>query len=173
MSNTVRPFGRHTIMDDAGSPYMTRYWIGRLRLHIFYRGDLDPDPHDHPWSFWTFPLTPYVEEVTELIGCACCDNYDVYQTYRQVVPAFWPSWRPATHRHRVLGRHDPMAAVDFTSQPLVDTKPGKIITIVWRGKGERRWGFLKHRDGRYCWQVWKDYIKGGRNAPCSPDKDFE
>ena len=44
-------FGRHTIYDDAGgTPYMTRYWIGRLRLHIFYRGDADPDCHDHPWD---------------------------------------------------------------------------------------------------------------------------
>ena len=48
--------GWHTIITD-GSKYMTRVWFGRLRVHVFYRGDADADPHDHPWDFWTFPLT--------------------------------------------------------------------------------------------------------------------
>jgi hypothetical protein len=45
-----KPSGWHTIQHN-GSPYMTRIWIGRLRLHIFYRGDTEPDAHDHPWEF--------------------------------------------------------------------------------------------------------------------------
>lgn len=44
---------------------MTRAWFGRLRFHVFFRGDQDPDCHDHPWGFWTFPLRSYVEEVLE------------------------------------------------------------------------------------------------------------
>ncbi len=37
-----RFFGWHTIHGVDGEhsePYMTRVWIGRLRLHVFYRGD--------------------------------------------------------------------------------------------------------------------------------------
>src|SRR5690606_161477 len=67
-SSAGRFWGKSVIYgkeDDHATPYMTRYWIGRLRLHIFHRGDQDPDCHDHPWSFWTFPFTPYVEEVLE------------------------------------------------------------------------------------------------------------
>ena len=50
---------------DHETVYMTRFWFGRLRFHIFHRGDADPDCHDHPWGFWTFPLRSYVEEVLE------------------------------------------------------------------------------------------------------------
>ncbi len=45
---------------------------------------------------------------------------------------------------------------------------GKIVTIVGAGRGERRWGFLKRRNGTHCWQDRKDYANGGWNAPCSP-----
>lgn len=42
-SSQDRRWGRHTIINpDTGEPYMTRYWIGNLRLHIFHRGDQDP-----------------------------------------------------------------------------------------------------------------------------------
>ena len=70
-SSAGRWWGRSVIYgkeDEHATPYMTRYWIGRLRLHIFHRGDQDPDCHDHPWDFWTFPFTPYVEEVAEPTG---------------------------------------------------------------------------------------------------------
>lgn len=60
-----------------------------------------------------------------------------------------------------LGEHD---------QPQTDG--ARIVTIVWRGKGERRWGFLKHRDGRWCWIHWKEYVfHGGGLAPCGPAID--
>lgn len=85
---------------DNPDPYMTRVWIGRLRLHIFHRGDGDPDPHDHPWDFWTFPLTSYVEEVTT------CDPQGHHSTVRQVVRGWRLHHRPGTHTHRVLGRLD-------------------------------------------------------------------
>ena len=160
--------GRHTILGEDGSPYMTRYWIGRLRLHIFYRGDLDPDPHDHPWDFWTFPLTSYVEEVTvpNLDPVYPFDPPRSYRRHLKVVPAWRLSFRKATHCHRVLGRYSGYAHMPMTK---ID---GKIVTLVWRGPERRRWGFLKNRDGEWCRQYWKRYLAGGRNAPCSPqDKE--
>lgn len=186
MRKKQRFAGWHLVTDElTGDPYMFRAWIGRLRLHIFYRGDHDPDPHDHPWEFWTFPLTPYVEEVVyndpELSG---------YQRRRQVVPAFRLTHRPAEYCHRVLGRYSGNVLDDFGFMHKVSAKqaemlpsskfepyydiddplsgpPRKIVTIVWRGKIGRDWGFLKHRDGRWCWIHFKEYIwGGGKSAPC-------
>lgn len=160
--------------------------LGRLRLHIFHRGDQDPDCHDHPWDFWTFPLTPYVEEVAEPTGWGEYEaNGNTYSypldsdearfsplaaergrpTYRkrwQVVPAWRLTFRPATHTHRVIGRY---AGFEQSGVPVVAFAP--IVTLVWRGKDERKWGFLKHRDGKWCWVHWKSYVfGGGKSAPC-------
>lgn len=187
--------------------YMTRVWFGRLRLHIFHRGDNDPDCHDHPWDFWTFPLTPYVEEVAEPIRDAMAEypvvekvlaGYDSdghpeyiehmtmgtptrpqrYYKRRQIVPAWRWTFRPATHCHRVLGpwartwdRDYPPGSFEDApdrwemSSPTVGT--GNIVTLVWRGKPRRKWGFLKDREGRWCWIGWKEYVfNGGKDAPC-------
>lgn len=85
-----RLFGRSP---EDRSPYMSQLIIGRLRFHLFHRGDEDPDPHDHPWSFTTFPLRSYVEEVT-----------DTETRRRSVVyvSAFHFHHRPASYTHRVL-----------------------------------------------------------------------
>lgn len=170
-------WGWNTIITD-GSRYMTRVWFGRLRVHVFYRGDADQDPHDHPWDFWTFPLTSYVEEVTVKVdeekvykGHGDYDIEEIFATYQQIVPAFRLSYRPATHTHRVIGRWGgawrlnwKTRNVDFT-EALIDPRP--IVTVVWRSEFKRKWGFLKHKDGRWCWQAWKDYaLHGGKNAPC-------
>lgn len=190
--------GRHTIFDrqGKGTALMTRYWIGRLRLHIFYRGDADQDCHDHPWDFWTFPLTPYVEEVVTRTTPWPATVVDTPEGLRfvpieydktfKVVPAFRLSFRPATYVHRVMGRYAGNAWDDFQEE-IVEKVPAKtvnatyrytpywypplegkrIITIVWRSRSKRTWGFLKNRDGRWCWQIWKDYIRdGGNSTPC-------
>lgn len=184
--NTI--FGRD---GDKGEPYMTRIWFWRLRLHIFHRGDNDPDPHDHPWDFWTFPLTSYVEEVTvpfladgiREFGTGLAGNGSDQLVRRQIVPAFRLSYRPATHTHRVLGAYYGIvedsegygfeysakrAATlpDWMYKPWVHPSK-KIITLVWRSGEYRRWGFLKARDGRYCWVHWKEYVVGGgKDSPC-------
>lgn len=196
--NADKFFGHHLILSGDGTPYMRRMWIGRLRLHVFYRGDNDPDPHDHPWDFWTFPLTPYVEEVvsapTGLWFSLGEDEGmpegwdDKPRRFRQVVPAFRWSFRPATHCHRVLGRFSgnawsrsmglfvarvsPRGANrDPDLEPYYDfatpEHPSRMITIVWRSKVKRKWGFLKNRDGKWCWQYWREYVlSGGKHGPC-------
>lgn len=165
---------------DNGAPYMTRFWIGRLRLHIFHRGDEDPDPHCHPWDFWTFPLVSYVEEVTspllahalqntDTVGCLPPD-YTVKTCH--VVRAWRWNFRPATHTHRVLGAFDgynpSVSDSDFSFSFEPRVKPGKkIVTLIWRSKEYRKWGFLKNRDGKWCWVAWRDYVLGGgKDAPC-------
>ena len=174
--------------------YMTRVWFGRLRLHIFHRGDNDPDCHDHPWDFWTFPLTSYMEEVAEPIRDTVAEypvvekvlaGYDSdgqpeyldhltmatperpqrFYKRTQVVKAWRWTHRPAEHCHRVLGRaaRPVGTSVDNHWRQV----PGAIVTLVWRGSARRKWGFLKDREGRWCWIGWKDYVfNGGKDAPC-------
>lgn len=157
---------------DGGvrSPYMTRAWIGRLYLHVFHRGDADPDPHDHPWDFWTFPLTSYVEEVTRDISNSALSvgpdrTTPIWSQRRQVVRAWRLSFRPATHTHRVLGRFDGYDNPD--GYPGLAVKPGKIVTIVWKGPKKRPWGFLKNHEGKWCWIAWRDYVFGSeKDTPC-------
>lgn len=122
-----KPYGFNRIYgaeDGKETPYMTRLWVGRLRLHIFHRGDQDPDCHDHPWGFWTFPFRSYVEEVLHVQRDTVAEPkllgyyegkpvYDDpeerpvrYFRTRELVKAFRLHYRPATYRHRVLGPWD-------------------------------------------------------------------
>ena len=147
--------------------YMTRLWIGRLRFHVFHRGDQDPDCHDHPWGFWTFPLRSYVEEVVDLtVG-------EEPVTRRQVVRAFRLHYRPATHTHRVLGPWGGQH-LDELSGFVPSVVAGVIPTIVFTERPSRKWGFLKNRAGEWCWMAWKKYVyEGGKQAPCSePEPDY-
>ena len=192
-----RIYGRD---NEHSTVYMTRFWIGRLRLHVFWRGDKDPDHHDHPWGFWTFPLHSYVEEVASYSSYKALRDMEEarkagedinaaseagrrfgYTLHRQVVPAWRLTYRSAMHTHRVLGRYsgnvcDPFKAIVPCSAKRAATLPDafepyfdqrKIVTVVWRGKSGRKWGFLKLRDGRWCWTPWKEYVfGGGKDAPC-------
>jgi hypothetical protein len=157
-----RIYGKDKVSDG---PYMTRLWVGRLRLHIFHRGDQDPDCHDHPWDFWTFPLVSYLEEVFEFDP-----DLQIHVAHAKIVPAFHLTFRPATHTHRVLGRW----SGKFSEGGLMPhanqnraLRPGKIVTLVWRGKAYREWGFTKHRGGKWCWVPFYEYIHGsGKDSPC-------
>jgi hypothetical protein len=199
-SSAGRFMGWNTIWGKDGdhdTPYMTRIWIGRLRLHIFHRGDQDPDCHDHPWDFWTFPFTSYVEEVAtyssikaladmqamredgltgDQINEAIAGGRKVgYALTKQIVPAWRLTFRPATHTHRVLGPYTgerPESHFGLYDEGRLLTprelyREGRIVTLVWRGDFTRKWGFLKLRDGRWCWTPWKEYVFGnGKSAPC-------
>lgn len=198
VSSAGKFMGMNTIFRSAGDPYMTRIWFWRLRLHIFHRPDLDPDPHDHPWDFWTFPIWPphgYVEEVTtedvqgdgdcycglggswgHASGCPEAGQHH-YEKRLQVVPPFRLSFRPATHCHRVLGAWTGAYALTLSrlrhfpehfrpTNEIVDANR-KLVTIVWFSKPKRAWGFLKTREGKWCWQDWRTYVlEGGKDAPC-------
>jgi hypothetical protein len=147
MKSPIRFEHIHTVVDGARSTYMRRLVIGRLNLHLFYRGDSDDCPHDHPWSFWTFPLRAYVEEVFD---------WETGDRWRQVVPAWRWSFRPATHAHRVLGR---LACDEMTCHCTAMRCPheaGKFVTIVWKTPILRSWGFWRGRS----WVPWREYLAG-------------
>lgn len=167
------------------TPYMTRIWFGRLRVHIFHRGDADPDCHDHPWGFWTFPLRSYVEEfVTEtrcltcgmsLGACGLCLDSPEFTQHLHVVSAWRWHYRPAIHCHRVLGSYEGMEPNDASYfwphgvAPRTVPRIGgrRIITVVWREPASREWGFTKKRLSKWCWVPWKTYVyEGGKDAPC-------
>jgi hypothetical protein len=154
--------GRNSIRGEDGSIYLDRFFCYSFRLHIFHRGDQDPDCHDHPWGFWTFPLTPYVEEFLTIIPYG--DGRIERIRQRRVVEAFRVHFRPAEFAHRVLGRY--RGNVDVFGRPLGE--PGKIVTLVRVTPISRKWGFWKERAGRWCWDHWKEYQwRGGKNAPCA------
>lgn len=179
----VRKF-RYTIYDgDPYSPtfhepYMTRYRFGRLMVHVFYRADND-DPHDHPWPFWTFPLHSYVEEVfTKHEGTG--EPYLLAR--RQVVQAFRLHYREPGHIHRIRGRYAGKAWNTHHRQVLNGVSPywvsstpelepyhietARFVTIVWRGREVREWGFWKYRGLHWCWQKGKEYYNGGKHDLC-------
>lgn len=98
------------------SPYQEESW--RWALHCFYRSDVDPDPHDHPFDFRTTVLSwwGYTDEE--------------WDRRRRVVATTKMGWlasarRSALHIHRVQLE-----------------RPGKRTwTFVRRSEKWRNWGF--------------------------------
>lgn len=179
-----RRFGINVIygaVDGKTAPYMYRAWIGRLRFHLFCRGDEDPDCHDHPWGFWTFPLRSYVEEYLEertatryRAGARPDGTAEPYQrTYyirhQRVVKAFRLHRRDASFKHRVLGVHSGWA-IRMPPDPttILYRYEGYVPTIVWRDRPHGRlWGFYKERLGVWCRVQWQEYVCcGGKHGPC-------
>lgn len=151
-------------------PYMVRYFIGRLRLHIMMRGDAGRAPHDHPWWFVTFPFHSYVEEVAYEEVHPVTGRIDI-KTRLNVVRRFRFHFRPAHYAHRILGplviqsrkigktvhgipdnemalarvQYRPGMTLDEVDAMLdywvVPPKKRKIVTIVFRGGVRHSWGF--------------------------------
>lgn len=107
-----------SVVRVKGERYLGRWilYVGgfTLRLHRFFKGDDARAPHDHPWSFWTFPL---------------CDGY------AELVPApdgtlmgrwvrgwRW-NYRPSSYQH------------------IVADPPQPFYTVVVSGRKDRSWGF--------------------------------
>ena len=83
--------------DSHGNRVFSRLQVGNLHLQIVHKSaKLDQAFHDHPYDWWEFPLTPYVEEVLTF--------GPPRNIVKQIVPALLPSFRYAEHKHRVCGR---------------------------------------------------------------------
>ena len=121
-----------TVVQVGGEPYLGRlivYVAGcSFRLHKFYRGDDMRAPHDHPWSFWTFPLCRGYMELTPLT-----DDVRLYNW----VGGWRPHYRPSAYRHIVV---DP---------------PKPFWTIVVTGRQNRGWGFWPSSEEFIPWREWK------------------
>lgn len=158
-----RIYGR---VDGEKTCYLTRIQLWRtkhkgagLYLHIFHRGDWDPDPHDHPWDFWTFPLTSYYEQRM------AADGY----LYINKVPGWRWTFLPATYAHRVLGRRYKMEDLEWGFGTYTGL-PGSIVTLVWHEAVSRKWGFWVPsmpdmprelpRRGVRRWMPWREYVYG-------------
>lgn len=128
--------------------YQTSVWFGRLRLHIFWREDPGEAFHDHPWDFWTFPLTAYVEQVL-VPGTG--------GVYRQIVPAFRVSFRKGEHIHRILGRWNGRPRSHPQQDPGV--MAGKIVTLCWRGPIARAWQYVSLKNGKVHRLPWRRYLE--------------
>ncbi len=126
---------------------MPRTPWGYLRLHIFWRGDADPDPHDHPCDFWTFPFRTYVEMVLR-------DG--------KLVPNFVQAWRihkrPAEYTHLVVG--------PVYKHPYRAKQSRTVVTLCWFGPKKRPWGFwvraLNRGETEWTFSPWREYIFKGR-----------
>lgn len=131
----------------AGKPYLDRWilWCGiGIRLHRFWRGDDDRACHDHPWWFWTFPFTDYGEVVEIPLvepGDPGAERKPKLRCYIKRVRARRWHYRPATYRHRVIGRMEGPA--------------GPFWTIVICGPQSRQWGFWPAWDRFVHWKEWK------------------
>lgn len=122
--------------ESAKGPLFTRYYLFESKLvsiyvHCFHTSDDDRNPHDHPWSFLTIPLSSGYWDVSRVYF-----THD-YEERREWVGRFRPRFRPATHRHIVI----------------LD-KPN-TWTLVFRFRRVRDWGFWT----KTGWMQWQAYGK--------------
>lgn len=129
--------------------YQSSAWLWRLRLHVFHRGDPGDALHDHPWWYVTVPLVSYVEQV---LGRGVL--------YYRVVPALWPSFRPASHTHKVLGR---WGGGVVAGVPTV--QPGAVITLALRGRNKLAWNYVQFRSGKEYRFPWRRYLAVAEKHP--------
>lgn len=139
----VKDEGRSLYLARLPLTPMTRW--GQLLWHVFYRGDEDPDPHDHPWDFWTMPLGQgYWEEVLQNDGTT---------RMNRVRPWTW-QFRSWAYTHRVLypefghlGSYDGYTDNIGSVMNLIEPARAKqacwpLHTLVWRKPyNGRTWGF--------------------------------
>lgn len=118
----------------GGKPYLDRFVVHlggpHIRLHRFWRGDDDRAVHDHPWDFWTFPLTTYVERT---------------ETFDRFVKRFRWHFRPAEYRHYVIG-------------PYRRNWWGDCYGPYWMARNDKRpfWTIVLAKQKRNKWGFWPD-----------------
>jgi hypothetical protein len=135
--------------------FFTQVWVWRLRLNIFHGPDPSLSFHDHAWSFCSFPLSSYVEDVLDT---------DTGYVTRKVVSRFWPNAKRAAHTHRYVGRW---------SGEMVDGKPtvvpGVVVTIALLGRGGRPWHHWRVHAGKVSRYHWRGYLRRISRVPRHAD----
>jgi hypothetical protein len=123
----------------ADSPYLDRLRLVQtplfgVFLHRIHLPDLDHDPHDHPWAFWSLILSGgYVEQV-------------------------WagknPGWRHDVHSLRFHRRRGSLHKMPVNRAHKITEVEGELWTLVITGRRCRNWGFWT-MDGPV---PWRDYL---------------
>lgn len=144
------------ILDDCGSPYLIRLTIFELftghslKLHHIIRSDREREPHDHPWSFYTFMLSGgYFEETPVTIkgyklGDPTQKHWHAPGTFRFVK-------NPYPHRldlaRDVDSTFPAVTMSDEAAHALFQNTPREIpaVTLVFTFPKARRWGFYTKR----------------------------
>lgn len=117
--------------------------IGGVYLHFIHREDLDRDPHDHPWTFWTWVIRG------------------------QYIDSVWPDARLIGTRHGEVLHGELHKRWSFRKFPReqahrITATHGKVTSLVIVGPKVRTWGFYGLHDGRFI--DWKDYSYQGQKA---------
>jgi len=109
------------VIGQPGNPMMERWrllqtpWLG-IYVHLIYREDLDPIPHDHPWRFLSFVLRGgYSED-------------------------FYPDARVSEGRAQSFGRWSFHSFPPAAAHRITSVRPG-TVTLVLVGRKVRTWGF--------------------------------
>lgn len=115
---------RRFLIGPADNPMLERWqlvktpWFG-IYLHFIYREDLDPVPHDHPWSFWSIVLRGGYHESY---------HPDPRVSFASIMRAF----------RRGDVHHFPLSA----AHRITGAQPG-TTTLVFAGPKVRAWGFYQ------------------------------
>lgn len=105
--------------------------LGGIYLHFIYREDLDPVPHDHPWTFWRCVLHGGYGEVY-------FDDPRLGRGRHRALTPFRPERFPTTHAHRIW-----------------HVEPG-TVSLVIVGRKQRTWGFWGPTEEQVP-RIWVDY----------------
>lgn len=140
----LKLFKVREIPHPDGGLYLRRFFITprwfpwiNVFVHKLYTSDPDRVMHDHPWDFWTFPLSGYREYVPSFIGTS---------SHTRINTANRHSWhyRRAIYVHRIF--------------ELFETP---TWTIVVTKKARREWGFWVddyYHPGMQLWTPWREYL---------------
>ena len=130
---------KRTIYRSTGEKYLTRYKLlyipilgWKVWLHHIHIADESPDLHDHPWWFWSMPLT---------------GGY--FEFYGDPYKKQWRECRPwRLYWHDRFYRHTIFSLVGRSAW-----------TLVLRGPVVRRWGFWPCCDDDYEFMPWETYCE--------------
>jgi hypothetical protein len=128
----ARDFG--TIED----PYLDRLRIVQtplfgIYLHHIHRADKDPDPHDHPWGFFSLVLSGWYTE-------------HVWLDKRNAVN---PRWHTTRHRERWSLR-----MLRRRSAHIITEIGAPLWTLVITGPDRDEWGFWTQAG----YVPWREYL---------------
>lgn len=138
-------FNSKFVIGQPGNPMLMRWRILQTPLfgiyvHFIYREDLDPVPHDHPWSFWSFVVHGGYWE-------------------RLYPDARTPTNRPQRHGMWTM-HHFPLR-----SAHMITSVKRRTITVVFVGRKVRSWGFWDNGGHVNQRPVWVDYRDALRLRP--------